>query len=612
MSSNRQRQTLADFVAIALSPALIMGLVGSLVFFLVEVILGPNPPGRLLWILFFFVFAAVLISRISMSSDIADRAPLYGLIVGLLVFLGLQTYVKYGDDSPFAGYAFLVNACLIAIIWWSAHRLTRDSTVIDDKEDASGAGLLQVAGLDNSSPLSPQGRGVGGEGQTRRRFTGFPLTPDAAPLTLDPAPRKRGEGRKSALGFVGWLTRYQKYREEVNKRPHAPGIWVVYFSLAALPLFGLGQSLIPPADGVRRRYVFWLMAIYVASGLGLLLTTSFLNLRRYLRQRNLQMPISMTGVWLSGGILVIAVLLSLGAIIPRPNAEYALVDIRGIVSVKEHEKTRSQQGNGHAKGKSDQGKEDGKEDEDKTPSSASLKKGGKKQTTGTGEGKGNTGAGQQKQTGSDGKNSKGELGQGGSQESSAPLLPNAPAGFLGGLFLALKWIVGGIVALVIAFFILRAAFRFLANFTHWASRLLQSCQSFWDSFMSWLQGKSQEATLVEAQLLPPPSFASFRNPFLNGDSDRMSPAALVRYTFDALEAWGSERGVQQQAGETQLEFVERLAADFPAVEKAALELAELYAGLAFARRSPPPERLKALRELWLLLGQLDVSPMSRV
>ena len=40
-----------------------------------------------------------------------------------------------------------------------------------------------------------------------------------------------------------------------------------------------------------------------------MLTTSFLGLRRYLRQRNLQMPAAMTGLWLGIGALLIAVFL---------------------------------------------------------------------------------------------------------------------------------------------------------------------------------------------------------------------------------------------------------------------------------------------------------------
>ena len=48
------------------------------------------------------------------------------------------------------------------------------------------------------------------------------------------------------------------------------------------------------SDPSSRSFVFRLLVIYVASGMALLLATSFLGLRRYLRQRKLQMPLEMT------------------------------------------------------------------------------------------------------------------------------------------------------------------------------------------------------------------------------------------------------------------------------------------------------------------------------
>src|SRR5581483_8750500 len=99
------------------------------------------------------------------------------------------------------------------------------------------------------------------------------------------------------------------------------------FSLAALPIYGLGQSLIDPDDVERRRHAFWMMAIYVAAGLGLLVTTAFLGLRRYLRQRGLNMPKKMTAAWLTAGGVLTLVLLVVGALLPRPDAEYSVLDL---------------------------------------------------------------------------------------------------------------------------------------------------------------------------------------------------------------------------------------------------------------------------------------------
>ena len=50
---DKPEQTLADYLAIAVSPLLIMALVGSLVFFLVEILYEGIFRGSLEWILFF-------------------------------------------------------------------------------------------------------------------------------------------------------------------------------------------------------------------------------------------------------------------------------------------------------------------------------------------------------------------------------------------------------------------------------------------------------------------------------------------------------------------------------------------------------------------------------
>src|SRR5436309_6973520 len=148
---DRTEKTLADYVAIAISPALIMALVGSLVFFLLEIAYVGQFYGSLRWVLFFFVFGAVLVSRISMESDTADRAPLYGVILGALMWLALQKYVDYPRGSGASEWGWVINLGLIVLIWWSAHRLTWDCTLIDDAVDASGAGLLEMAGLEKGA-----------------------------------------------------------------------------------------------------------------------------------------------------------------------------------------------------------------------------------------------------------------------------------------------------------------------------------------------------------------------------------------------------------------------------------------------------------------------------
>src|SRR5438067_746557 len=306
MAADREPPTLADYAVIAVSPALIMLMVGSLVFFLVTVLPTGDYKERLLYTSFFFVFGAVLVARISIQLD-AARATFYGVGLAVVTFLAMSAYVDYPSRTWLKSFGWLVNLGLMGLIWWSAHKLTWDCTHIDEKKEASGRGVLAAAGLDADA-----------------RQETDPLSRDAerSADAADPRGRKKKKKRKKdSSPLADWLERYGKYREQRKNRPHTPGVWVIYFALAALPLFALGQSLIDPNDSDRRRATFLQMAVYVASALGLLVATSLLGLRRYLRQRKAKIPGAMTAGWLGLGAVLIVVFLALGAFLPRPHSE---------------------------------------------------------------------------------------------------------------------------------------------------------------------------------------------------------------------------------------------------------------------------------------------------
>src|SRR5207244_5515254 len=131
ITSQRRHMTTADYVTIAISPALIMALVGSLVFFLIEVMYTGDYVARLDYAFSLFVFATVLIARISIEMG-AERASLFALALGVVMFLALVRFVQH--PSPFS---HLINLGLMGVVWWCAHKLTWDCTLIDDNEDAS-------------------------------------------------------------------------------------------------------------------------------------------------------------------------------------------------------------------------------------------------------------------------------------------------------------------------------------------------------------------------------------------------------------------------------------------------------------------------------------------
>jgi hypothetical protein len=650
MASAKPSKTLADYVTIALSPVLIMALVGSLVFFLLEVLYVGQYSGRLQWTLFFFVFGIVLISRVSIEIG-GGRALIYGLALAAVVFLALQAYLEYPAGGPTVAFGWAINLGLMALSWWCAHRLTWDCTYIEDSVDATGKGVLEAAGLDESTaPAEP-----------------------AQELEVASQERPKQYESRALFGLLAWWDRYRRYSEEQRRQPHTPGVWVVYFSLAALPLFGLGQSLIPAADEARRRYAFWLMVCYVGGGLGLLLTTSFLGLRRYLRQRKLKMPAAMTGMWIAVGGGLIAVLLLVGALLPRPYGEYQLINITPLGSpgrdASDFALKRDGAGQGEGRPSSDpsrgdqkaepgsgnkpepdgQGTAPGKSGNDKSAKegSASGNKQGNKQNREmnggsqgqdtskgdansedgkdqTGDKRGDKGGGERdpKQEGSKPNDSREEEKNSRDGSSPAnqklfqhqpeqnqsrggsPTPPSNPAfgllAKLGWLATLLKWILFTVLALVVAFYLLRSGLRFLANFTNWARQLLDAFQVWWQNLFrsaKTQEGLQPSGEIEEKQASPLP-FASFSNPFVDGSADRLTPSELARYSFEALESWAWEHGLGRQPQETPIEFSERLAAEVPALETGARRLAGLYARAAYAHVPLTTGCLRLLKQFW--------------
>ncbi|MEM6474058.1 MAG: DUF4129 domain-containing protein, partial [Planctomycetota bacterium] len=148
-----------------------------------------------------------------------------------------------------------------------------DCTLIDESVDASGEGLVD-RGLE-------EWIGVGSESKAN----------DSQPNSAKASKRKKGT---------------------------QPGRTVFLLALAALPLFGVGQFMLQDNPGIWFRAKL-LLAIYLFSSLSLLVTTSFLNLRRYLRQRDVDMPRDVTVAWLTGGMVLVAALLMVAYIAPMPG-----------------------------------------------------------------------------------------------------------------------------------------------------------------------------------------------------------------------------------------------------------------------------------------------------
>lgn len=608
MPKSRPDKTLADYLVIAVTPALIMLLVGSLVFFLLEISYSGDFTGRLHWILFWFVFATVLISRIAILQG-TEYAGAFGLALAAAMALAIFRFV----DAPFLALG------LLAVVWWCVNKLTWDCTLIDDTEDASGEGLLRVAGLEPAQKSEPAQNGG----------TDILSVPDGDAEEEKQTIRTSQQRR-------GWWRSFFEHRPERQGQPHAPGLWVVYFSLAALPLFGLGQLLIPPDEATERRYAFQLLWAYVASALSLLLATSFLGLRRYLRQRRIKMPAAMARGWLAlgGGLVVVILLLCL--VLPRPNATYSLTAWLDRVGSEARQASRfamvggdKAEGEGRRSGEAekdrskDQQDQDGKDGQNgnnagKGESPQQGAKSGEGKAAGQGQQQGRQQASQsdqkQHQSGSAQRNEQAKQAaadkkqpaeqaakQSGEPSKQADAPQPQPGEWFhqvtqsGWLAQAAKWIVYGLLVLASLYLLVR----------YW-SQIMAALRQFWESLWKLFarQKRSSHRDGEEAAAEAPRQrpFAAYANPFATGAANRMSAVELVQYTFEALEAWASEQGAQRSPHDTPMEFSQLLERRFPHLGNEPLHVARLYAQVAYAGETPPSNRLRHLEQLWRRLS----------
>lgn len=273
MIMDKPQKPLADYVMVAISPILIMALVGSLAFFLIQVFYRGEMVQGVRWTIFWFVLAIVLVSRIGI-----ELGEWHGRTYGALLAIATWIYLVYTQKAP------VIGAILLVIIWWCAHRLTLDCTrVREDGPSAEGVFRNLCRSLaSQGSPLKPLRNGA-----------------DAAALELIMAARLAAQ------------------RNQRTTRRSGRG--VLYFSLAALPLFGIGQTFLPADDPHARHIGFAFLVLYLGSAFSLLATTSFLGLRRKVQRFAVELPADVTTAWIKFGALLAGSVLLLAGALPRPG-----------------------------------------------------------------------------------------------------------------------------------------------------------------------------------------------------------------------------------------------------------------------------------------------------
>jgi hypothetical protein len=392
-----------------------------------------------------------------------------------------------------------------------------------------------------------------------------------------------------------------------------------------------------------------------------------LNLRRYLRQRHVEMPLPIAGTWVGVGAVLIVIVMMLAILIPRPGAEVALsrppwqVGSPGGLSAARFAVNRDggeQQGDeqdataGERTAEEGQGELDksvGKVDPNSNAKGTKESDSGKPGKSGPQDGKGESGGkqgddpnnpasdgSQQQGNGSvakrnaDGKQnksegrsrsqiakSKGEReqasgekkddGKDQSSEQARGIRKMAtPTAHPPNPIQNIASSLGGLAGVLKVVFYIVLAVVLAVLVWKYREQILRGLADIMRALRELFGGpRSGEAASDEkaAAAVRPKSFAEFQDPFLTGQQARLAPEELVRYTFAAFEAWANDRGRPRSPDCTPQELIGAAVDPESPLYAEAWQLVRMYGEVAYASGRISREAANRLRDVWQLMRE---------
>ena len=307
-----QRRSPTDWLLEFLTPFMILIMVASVVFFLLDVrfVYTEVHDWNLRMVAFFFILGVVSLNRL-IARDGRDESILYFVaLAGAITMYTMATTTAYdvgsvgGKFMNRPGVALAFNLSVVMFIWWLANRLTHECCV-DENYTAGDIGILTG---------------------TVRRFKEKAERKTAAPIldttldAIDPSEWKKPEkkGPKPAYGAT----------QRLSKRH--PGISILYFSVPVMIAFALGQRVVQHGGESMLLAGHLYLACYTVSALSLLMLSSLAGLRDYFRARRVKLPGTLGPFWIGLGSVMVVMVLFGAAVLPGP-------DLPPIAYVAEHQ-----------------------------------------------------------------------------------------------------------------------------------------------------------------------------------------------------------------------------------------------------------------------------------
>jgi hypothetical protein len=155
-----------------------------------------------------------------------------------------------------------------------------------------------------------------------------------------------------------------------------------------------------------------------------------------------------------------------------------------------------------------------------------------------------------------------------------------------------------------------AAFVMAAIYFLWRFRadVLRAIRDFWDGLWGRRRPRGAMADSAVEITIPPAPFSTYADPFAAGVAARYPLGELVRYSFEAFEAWSREHGCPREPEVTPHELARDVGKLNKHIAADARNLAELYARAAYARGDLPDSTRDQLQSLWQSMRRATVGP----
>ncbi len=548
MTDRKLRPTSFDYALAALSPILIILMIGSLVYFLLTTLYRGDFQARLMWILGLFTMASVLITRIAIEQSRAQSFTYLGLLSAATLLVAPRFFVLEGFLAPLS-IPILIG--FLALIVFLADRITMDCTSVDDAHDSHGYGLLQSLGI------------------FKRSDSPVPATPESS---------------------------------NKESRSHNPGVWILYFALLALPVFGLGQFFLPSVQA--QRVALACLVIYLGSALALLVMISLLALRQYVRQRDVEMQTGMSWNWLATGIGSVLGLVLLMAILPLPMLGTSNWELPFKLSSRK-DQTPSQWGWGNEGVKQQpqqqqlqqqqpqQQKPQQQHPQQQQPQQQQPQQQQPQQQQPQQQQPQQQQPQQQQPQQQQPQQQQPQQQQPQQQQpQQQPQQAWSPPKIDWNLGATLRWLIIAVLAFIALIFGAKYFRQWLAWFRRGEPTELETTQS------------SGSAQVDESQ---PTRFCDLEDPF---KLYRHNPDEIVRSLFHAVSIWGKEHRVARAEDETPDEYSRRLGRKYAEISESLTQLGLMVSRLAYAKKSVNPRDAQSLQSLWEWMRANDRGPAT--